>query len=127
MDGTRNGAARRRGSTDVDVERANETATTASALLSMLQSPATNGFALSQQLALETARFWARRMRAYADQMEALVRCTSPNQIAAAHSQFMERMQDDYAQETAAVSEIVIMPKAERPNAGRGERDQASA
>lgn len=123
MDGMQNGP-RRSETADVDVERANESASAASALLGMLQSPATNGFALSQQLALEGARFWARRMRAYADQMEALARCTSPNQLAAAHSQFLERMQDDYAQETAAVSEIVILPKAQRAS---GKRDQANA
>jgi hypothetical protein len=118
MDGVRNGA-KRQSQDGVSVERANETASAVSSVFGMFQSPTANGFFLSQKLALEGARFWARRMRAYADQMEVLARCTSPDQVAAAHGQFFERMQDDYAQETAAVSEIVIMPKAER---GEGER-----
>lgn len=107
---------------EIDVEKANETASVASTLFSMMQSPASGGFFLGQKLALEGARFWARRMRAYADQMERLARCTSPDQVAEANSQFIERMQSDYAEERAAVSEIVVLPKFER---GEGDRTGA--
>lgn len=67
------------------------------------QSPAGNSFLLSQRMALEATHFWARRMRAYADQFEALAGCTSANEFVQAQSRFLERMRDDYAAETQAV------------------------
>ena len=79
---------------------------TMSSMAAMMQAPAVNGFAVSQRLAMEAARFWAQRMRAYADQAELLARCTDANQIIAAQAQFIERMQADFAAETEAVSQI---------------------
>jgi hypothetical protein len=76
-------------------------------------------FLVSQRVALETARFWARRMHAYADQMEALAKCTSPDDLVKAQRGFMERMQQDYAEESAALTQLVSAPT-------RGE-DQAEA
>ena len=79
---------------------------TMSSMMNMMPAPAVSGFAVSQKIALETAKFWARRMRAYADQVEALARCGSPNQLVAAQQQFLQRMQEDIAEETSAFSEI---------------------
>ena len=57
-----------------------------SSLVEIMQAPAANTFLVSQRFALEAAKFWARRMRAYADQMEDLASCRSPDDIAGAHS-----------------------------------------
>jgi hypothetical protein len=65
---------------------------------------------MSQRVALEAARFWARRMRAYADQMEALCACSTPDELAAAHTRFLERMRDDYAAESKAIGELITPP-----------------
>lgn len=70
-------------------------------------SPAANSFLLSQRMALEAARFWARRLHAYADQMETLARCATPADLAAAQTRFLERMRDDYAEESEAVGALL--------------------
>lgn len=114
MTAPRNGASRPGG------EVASDTAQVVSSMFGMLQSPAANGLFLSQKLALEAARFWAQRMRAYADQLETLAQCANPNQFASAQADFLQRMQRDYTQETSAMSEIIAAPPAkerERPNA----------
>ncbi|MES1158326.1 MAG: phasin family protein [Terricaulis silvestris] len=77
-----------------------------SSMAAMMQGPAANGFVVSQRLAHEATRFWAQRMRAYADQVEVLAKCTDPNQIIAAQAQFIERMQAEFAAETEALSQI---------------------
>ena len=77
-----------------------------SAAASLFPATAMNGFALSQRVALEAARFWARRMRAYADQMETLASCATPNQFVTAQTSFLEKLKDDYAAESEALSEI---------------------
>ncbi len=56
-------------------------------------------FAVTQKMALETARFSARRMRAYADQMEALSKCDTPQDVIAAQTSFFTQMQSDYLAE----------------------------
>ena len=69
-------------------------------------SSAASSFLMTQRMALEAARFWARRMHAYADQMEALAACSSPDQFIGAQTRFVERLQDDYAAESAAFTQI---------------------
>lgn len=66
-----------------------------------------HSFAASQRLALEAARFWARRMHAYADQMEALSKCTSADDLMKAQRGFIDRMQQDYAEESAAFTQLL--------------------
>lgn len=64
-------------------------------------------FAASQRIALEAARFWARRMHAYADQMEALCKCTSADDLMQAQRGFIDRMQQDYAEESAVFTRLL--------------------
>ena len=68
---------------------------------------AANSFHLSQRMATEAVQFWARRMRAYADQMEALSRCHEPRQFWSAQQSFMERMRVDYTSETDAMRRMI--------------------
>ncbi|MBI1187141.1 MAG: hypothetical protein GC206_07400 [Alphaproteobacteria bacterium] len=79
----------------------------ASTLATFAHMPAANGFLLSQKLALEAARFWARRMHAYADQMEEFARCASVEDFAGAQQRFVERMRRDYAAETDAFATLL--------------------
>ena len=78
-----------------------------SSLVDILQSPAANTFLVSQRFAFEAAKFWARRMRAYADQMEELANCRSPDDLASAQTRFLDRMRDDYASETEAFNALL--------------------
>lgn len=87
--------------------------TSVSETLSFLQSPAANGFFLSQKLALEATRFWARRAHAYAEQAQALVACREPAQFVTAQTRFLERMREDYAFEAETVSNL-LAPQVER-------------
>ncbi len=73
----------------------------------MIQTPTANTFMISQRFALEAAKFWARRMRAYADQMEDLANCRSADDIAGAQTRFVERMREDYAAETEAFGQLL--------------------
>lgn len=89
-----------------------------SSVVAMMQAPAASSFAVSQKFALEATRFWARRMRAYADQMELLARCMSPDQVVEAQKQFIERLQDDYKEESQAFTQLLKPSNGEeRPNA----------
>lgn len=72
----------------------------ASSLVDIMQTPAANTFLVSQRFAFEAAKFWARRMRAYADQMEELANCRSPDDLAGAQTRFLDRMREDYATES---------------------------
>lgn len=81
------------------------------AMTNFLQGPAANGFAFSQKLALEATRFWARRMRAYADQMETLTKCADPTQVIEAQRSFIEKMQEDYAKESSHFTELLSAAK----------------
>ena len=78
-----------------------------SSLVDIMQTPAANTFLVSQRFALEAAKFWARRMRAYADQMEEFASCRSPDDIAGAQTRFLERMREDYATESEAIGELL--------------------
>ena len=78
-----------------------------SSLVDIMQTPAANTFLVSQRFALEAAKFWARRMRAYADQMEDLASCRSPDDIAGAQTRFLERLREDYATESEAFGQIL--------------------
>jgi hypothetical protein len=78
-----------------------------SSMLAIMQGPTASTFLVSQRFALEAARFWARRMHAYADQMELLASCTSPDEIAGAQTRFLERLRDDYAAESQAVTALL--------------------
>jgi hypothetical protein len=73
----------------------------------MVQAPAASTFLVSQRFALEAARFWARRMHAYADQMEVLANCRSADDVAGAQTRFIERMREDYAAESEALGELL--------------------
>lgn len=79
----------------------------ASEVASAFTTSAAGPFLLSQRMALEAARFWARRLHAYADQMETLARCATPSDFAAAQTQFLERMRDDYAEESEVVGTLI--------------------
>ena len=65
------------------------------------------GFAFSTKIALEAARFSAQRMRAYADQMEALASCTNPADIITMNAQFLQQAQAEYVAETQTLREIM--------------------
>lgn len=86
-----------------------------------LQAPTATSFLMSQRFALEAARFWARRMHAYADQMETLARCRSSEDFTSAQSHFIERLQQDYAEESAAFTGLL----REMPKAMNGDGDEA--
>jgi hypothetical protein len=96
---------------------ANEAPDSVSALVAMMQGPTASSFAMSQRIALEAARFWARRMRAYADQMETLAACTSPDDFAGAQTRFLERMRDDYAAESQAIGALLTPERRARRTA----------
>lgn len=72
----------------------------------MLQAPTASSFLMSQRFALEAAKFWARRMRAYADQMEAFASCRSADDIAGAQTQFLQRLREDYAVESEVFGQL---------------------
>lgn len=86
---------------------ANSASQSVSSAVSFLQSPAANSFLLSQKMALEATRFWARRLSAYAEQMQALAACKEPAQFADVQTRFFERLREDYASETVAVAELL--------------------
>lgn len=80
---------------------------TVTSFMRAMQAPAANSFVMSQRLALEAARFWARRMRAYADQMEALACCSTPEEFAETQKRFVDRWRDDYAAESEELSKLL--------------------
>lgn len=84
--------------------------TDVASIASMFSGPAANSLLISQRMALEAARFWARRLHAYADQMETLAQCSTPGDFAAAQTKFLERMRDDYREESEAVGELILQP-----------------
>jgi hypothetical protein len=88
-----------------------------SAASALLAAPAAASLLASQKLALEAARFWAKRMRAYADQLDVLAGCRDPMQLASAQARFVQRMQEDYAEERRAVAELVT-PRTEEEARG---------
>ena len=94
--------------------------TTISSLVALMQGPAASSFAVGQRIALEAARFWARRMHAYADQMEAFAACTSADELARVQTHFIERMRDDYAAESKVLGELVA--PGTRPRGDGSER-----
>src|SRR5262245_41680777 len=77
------------------------------ALSDMATALSMPGLQVSQRIALEAAKFSARRMRAYADQMEALVDCGTPAAFIAAQTRFFEQMQQDYAAERETVAALM--------------------
>lgn len=88
-----------------------------SSLVDIMHTPAANTFLVSQKFAFEAAKFWARRMRAYADQMEELANCRSADDLAGAQTRFIDRMRDDYAAESEAFGQLLSAaapPAAER-------------
>jgi hypothetical protein len=89
-------------------------------LADIMQAPTANSLIMSQRFALEAARFWARRMHAYADQMETLANCTSTGDVATAQTQFLERMREDWAAESEAFG--ALMTPAEAPAPARRHR-----
>jgi hypothetical protein len=95
-----------------------------SPFVAMMQTPTANSFLMSQRFALEAAKFWARRMRAYADQMEMLAGCSSAEDVASAQTRFLERMRDDYAEESQAIS--ALLTPAEKPSRRRSHPEAES-
>ncbi len=93
---------------------AHEAPDTVSVLAAVLQGPTASSFVMSQRFALEAVRFWARRMRAYADQMEVLAGCSSADDLAQAQTRFLDRMRDDYAAETQAMTAMLTPEKRAR-------------
>lgn len=91
----------------------------------MMQTPNANSFLVSQRIALEAARFWARRMRAYADQMEVIAGCASPDDFASAQTRFLERMRDDYAAESKAIGAMLAPDRTAR-RTSRSEGEEAT-
>lgn len=85
-----------------------------SPLTAFLTAP---GFLLSQKLALEAARFSAQRMRAYADQLEALARCQNPGDLIEAQQKFLARLQEDYAGEAEAMQQLIAAEAKRAPQA----------
>jgi hypothetical protein len=100
---------------------AREASDSVSSIFAAMQMPTANSLVMSQRIALESARFWARRMHAYADQMEALVSCRSPDDLATVQTQFLERMRDDYAAESQAIGAMLT------PERGKARRDGSAA
>lgn len=80
------------------------------AMTSFLGAP---GFALSQKMALEAARFSAQRMRAYADQMEAMASCANPADLVTLGAQFLQQAQADYVAESQTLRELVAATRQE--------------
>lgn len=95
------------------------------AMLAAMQMPVAQSFAVSQRLALESAKFWARRMRAYADQMEVLASCRSADEFSGAQTRFFERMREDYAAESEAIGAL-LTPEPSSSRRRRGNGDDAS-
>ena len=89
---------------------ANGASNAVSSTMAFLQSPGANSFLLSQKLALEATRFWARRLHAYAEQMETLASCREPREFASANVRFFEKLREDYALETTAIAELLTPP-----------------
>lgn len=98
-----------------------EASDTVTSLVAMLQGPAANSLVVSQRFAIEAARFWARRMHAYADQMEALVACASADDVAAAQTRFIERMREDYVAESETLGALLTPPPQTRARRSNGE------
>src|SRR5262249_23950774 len=93
---------------------ANGASPTISEAVSALQAPAATSFLLSQKLALEAARFWARRAHAYAEQMQALAGCREPAHFIGAQTRFFERMREDYTSEGEAIAHLLRPAQIER-------------
>lgn len=98
---------------------AQEASKTISSFTDLIQTPTANSFVMSQRIALEATRFWARRMRAYADQMEQLASCRSPEDVANIQTRFLDRLREDYAAESEAISSL-LTPEPEAPTRKRG-------
>lgn len=90
-----------------------------SSLVDIIQTPAANTFLVSQRFAFEAAKFWARRMRAYADQMEELASCRSPDEVAGAQTRFLERLREDYAVESEALGQLLSSAAGPNRESGR--------
>ena len=86
---------------------ANGASKSISEAVSAFQAPAANSFLLSQKLALEAARFWARRAHAYAEQMQTLAACREPEQFVGAQTRFFERLREDYASEGEVIANLL--------------------
>lgn len=97
-----------------------EASKTIASFADLIQAPTAQSLIMSQRIALEATRFWARRMRAYADQMETLAGCASPDDLASAQTRFIERMRDDYAAESEAISALLTPEEGPTPRRRNG-------
>jgi hypothetical protein len=107
--------ATKRNGADAGAGNGSESVRSTSAFLT---APAAASFLASQKMALEATRFWAKRMRAYADQLDVIAGCADPMQLVSAQARFVQRMQEDYAEEGRAVASMV-MPNPESAEAAR--------
>lgn len=64
------------------------------------------GLMLGQRMAIEGARFWAKRMRACVDQVEALSHCDTPAAVIEVQTKFLKQIQADYLAEGEVVKDI---------------------
>ncbi len=65
------------------------------------------GSNLGRSIGLEATQFWAKRLSAVAEQIEALARCEEPGAIFEAQIRYFELAQDDYAKESQVLKNIV--------------------
>jgi hypothetical protein len=93
------------------------------AITSMFNGPATAPFAAAQKIAFEGARFWARRMRAYADHLDALAKSAGPADFIEAQTRFIDRAQKDYVAESAAMADMM---KAQADKSANGQAGQSA-
>lgn len=76
------------------------------------QAEAINGAALApmslyRSLAQESLQFWARRLQAYAAWAEAAATSRTPQEMMEAQTAFMAQIQQDYAEEGAAMASLM--------------------
>lgn len=105
---------------------AQEVSKTISSFTDLIQTPTANSLLMSQRLALEATRFWARRMRAYADQMEQLASVRSPDDLASVQTRFLDQMREDYAAESEAITSLLTPETTPAPRK-RGNGAEAEA
>lgn len=86
-------------------------------MFAVMPNPALHSLLASHKMALTAARFWARRMHAYAEQMETLAECANPNDFARAQTRFLDKMREDYSAETKEMTALLANSAASQREA----------
>lgn len=73
--------------------------------MSAFQTPP--GLELGKRLGGEVARFWAKRLHAYAEHLETLAGCSDPPALIEAQMAFLKKAQGDYAAEGEVIKRLV--------------------